>query len=184
MTSPHIWLRAESKPKEERTALTPNDARRLLTAGFQVTVERSPLRAFEDEGYERVGCALAPTGSWLSKAPAEAFILGLKELPDADFELGHRHIYFAHVFKNQVGWQRTLKRFAAGGGVLLDLEYLTDSEGRRVSAFGHWAGFVGAGVGAGIWAHRKLHGDAEAIPALRSWPSQEQCVAELREQVE
>ncbi|MCC7440799.1 MAG: hypothetical protein IT285_04150, partial [Bdellovibrionales bacterium] len=183
MTSPHIWLRAESKPKEERTALTPNDARQLLAAGFKITVERSPLRAYPDEAYDRVGCILAPTGHWL-QAPLDAFILGLKELPEADFELKHRHIYFAHVYKNQQGWQRTLGRFHQGGGALLDLEYLTDASGRRVAAFGHWAGFVGAGVGAAVWAHRQTHGTKEPVPMLSSWPSQEQCVADLRERVE
>ena len=39
--STHIWLRAESKPLEERTALTPRFARQLVDMGFQLTVEQS-----------------------------------------------------------------------------------------------------------------------------------------------
>ena len=35
--------------------------------------------------------------------------------------------------------------FRAGGGALYDLEYLTDDTGRRLAAFGYWAGYAGAG---------------------------------------
>jgi saccharopine dehydrogenase (NAD+, L-lysine forming) len=31
--------------------------------------------------------------------------------------------------------------------MLYDIEFLQDESGRRVSAIGHWAGFVGAGEG-------------------------------------
>ena len=35
---------------------------------------------------------------------------------------------------------------AAGGGALLDIEYLTDDGGRRLAAFGYWAGYLGAAL--------------------------------------
>ena len=54
----HVWLRAESKPMEQRTALTPQVAQQLLDSGFQVTVERSPQRAIPSSAYEAVGCTL------------------------------------------------------------------------------------------------------------------------------
>ena len=40
-----------------------------------------------------------------------------------------------------------MKRFRRGGGRLLDIEYLTGDNGRRVVAFGYWAGYVGAALG-------------------------------------
>ena len=52
-------------------------------------------------------------------APADAIVVGLKELEDSDDPLGHRHIHFAHVYKNQSGWERTLRRFVEGGGWLV-----------------------------------------------------------------
>jgi saccharopine dehydrogenase (NAD+, L-lysine-forming) len=73
-------------------------------------------------------------------------IFGLKELPDDGTPLRHRHILFGHAFKGQAGAQRLLGRFRAGGGLLYDLEYLTDTTGRRVAAFGYWAGYAGAAV--------------------------------------
>ena len=58
----------------------------------------------------------------------------------------HPHIYFAHAFKGQDGAEEVLARFERGGGDLLDIEYLT-VDGRRVVAFGRWAGYVGAALG-------------------------------------
>ena len=47
--------------------------------------------------------------------------------------LKHVHVQFAHCYKQQAGWEKVLARFAQGNGVLLDLEFLTDSNGRRVA---------------------------------------------------
>ena len=53
----------------------------------------------------------------------------LQELPESHAPLVHRHVYFAHAFKHQAGWQALLQRFGAGGGALLDLEFLVDEHG-------------------------------------------------------
>jgi hypothetical protein len=50
---PHLWLRAETKPMEHRAALTPATAKKLLDAGFRITVEKSSQRIFDDKEYER-----------------------------------------------------------------------------------------------------------------------------------
>ena len=150
---PIIWLRAESKAFECRTPLTPADAATLTDAGIKVFLERSDARAYPDEDYASSGCSLVDAGTWES-APPDAFILGLKELPDSAQPLRHRHIYFAHAFKGQSGWQELLLRFRQGGGTLYDLEYLVDDDGRRVAAFGHWAGFAGAAVANLAWCGR------------------------------
>ena len=62
--------------------------------------------------------------------------------------ISHTHIQFAHCYKAQEGWADVLSRFDAGGGTLYDLEFLQDSHGRRVAAFGFHAGFAGAAAGA------------------------------------
>jgi saccharopine dehydrogenase (NAD+, L-lysine-forming) len=83
-------------------------------------------------------------------------IIGLKELPESDEPIPHKHIQFAHCFKNQGGWTQILARFYKGGGTLYDLEFLNDENGRRVAAFGFHAGFAGAAAGAlGLAANRK-----------------------------
>ena len=146
----HIWIRAECKLNERRVAVTPEDAARLISKGFTVTVEASDQRAIPLVEYEAVGCLPAAEGSWQS-APADCFILGVKELPNGNSQLRHRHIYFGHVFKDQPGWQQTLGRFRDGSGVLYDLECLVDENHRRVAAFGYWAGFAGAATAVMAW---------------------------------
>ncbi len=177
-----IWLRAESKPHERRTPLAPDDAGRLVDAGYRLVVERSSMRCFEDEAYERAGCELAPEGSW-PEAPEDAFILGLKELPDDGRALGHRHIYFAHAYKEQAGWRELLGRLKTGGGKLYDLEFLNGADGRRVAAFGFWAGFAGAAVAVMNWCGQRLGSDP-VIGPLGWYPSQDRLIDELRGSVE
>ncbi|MCZ6672430.1 MAG: saccharopine dehydrogenase [Verrucomicrobia bacterium] len=178
----HIWLRAETKPNEKRTPLIPEGAKRLIENGFQITVERTAARIIPDRDYERVGCTLANADSWRN-APVDAFILGLKELPSDSSPLRHRHIYFAHVYKNQRGWQEVLQRFVNGGGRLLDLEYLTDAQGRRVAAFGYWAGVVGCALGIRAWRWRQMKENSESFPSLQAYGSQAELMDELRRRV-
>ena len=147
----HLWVRAEQRPNEERVGLTPEGAAALIAAGIAVTVERSSVRAIGIEGYIAAGCQIAPENSW-PQAPADAIVFGLKELPEDGTPLHHRHIMFGHAFKGQPAGQVLLKRFKAGGGTLYDLEYLVDENGRRVAAFGYWAGFAGAAVALKCWA--------------------------------
>lgn len=172
-----LWVRAESKANEKRVALVPGDAKTLIDAGFDVIVEHSEDRAIDISEYERVGCSLASAGSWIS-APQDAFILGVKELPDGDTPLIHRHIYFGHVYKDQPGWQHTLSRFVQGNGQLYDLECLVDENGRRVAAFGYWAGYAGAAVSVQVWAGQKA-GNTPALASVSDYPNVETLLAEL-----
>ncbi|GAA3822998.1 saccharopine dehydrogenase [Streptomyces phyllanthi] len=145
MTQLHLWLRHETRTTERRTPIVPSDAARLVADGVTLTVEESPQRVFPVEEYEAVGCRVAAAGSWVS-APKEAVIVGLKELPDEPTRLTHRHIFFGHAYKGQPGAEALLRRFVTGGGLLLDLEYLVDDDGRRLAAFGYWAGYMGAAL--------------------------------------
>jgi saccharopine dehydrogenase (NAD+, L-lysine-forming) len=141
----HLWIRAETRPTERRAPVVPADAAALVARGWRVTVEEAPTRVFALEEYRDAGCEVAATGSW-PDAPDDAVILGIKELPESPRALRHTHVFFAHAFKGQAGAAEVLARFAEGGGELLDVEYLT-VDGRRVVAFGYWAGYVGAGLG-------------------------------------
>jgi len=146
----HLWVRAEQRANEERVGLMPGGAAALIAAGMRVTVEDSTLRAVGIDGYRAAGCEIAPEGSW-PDAPLDAIIFGLKELPEDGSPLRHRHIMFGHAFKGQPAGQLLLARFRAGGGSLYDLEYLVDEAGRRVAAFGYWAGYAGAAVALKCW---------------------------------
>lgn len=141
-----LWLRCETKPAEHRSALTPTTAKKLIDAGFDITVERDPQRIFDDNEFEAVGCHMVNYHSWVL-APRTMPILGLKELDTPGPDLKHTHIQFAHCYKHQEGWVDVLGRFKRGGGKLYDLEFLEDENGRRVAAFGWHAGFAGAALG-------------------------------------
>lgn len=162
MTAPHLWVRAEQRDNETRVGLTPDGARSLLDAGFAVSVETSGSRVIGTGAYAAAGASIVPAHSW-PDAPEDAIIFGLKELPDDGTPLRHRHIMFGHAFKGQASGQVLLKRFKMGGGTLLDLEYLTNDAGRRVAAFGYWAGFAGAAVALKCWAAQQNSGIAGPV---------------------
>ncbi|TXS95540.1 saccharopine dehydrogenase [Parahaliea maris] len=178
-TKTTLWLRAEHRASEARSPLTPGDAEQLLNAGIQVVVERSARRCFDDNDYLGLGCQLAEPGSW-REAPSGAFILGLKELPDDSSPLPHRHIYFAHAYKQQPGAEALLQRFQHGGGELLDLEYLVDGNGRRLAAFGYWAGYLGAALGLLCWAAQQQHAELAMAP-VSPWEDRQALLEHLRQ---
>jgi len=171
----HLWVRAEERPNEERVGLMPEGARALIAAGTRVTVEDSAARAVPIDGYRMAGCAIAAAGSWRD-APPEALIFGLKELPQDGTPLIHRHIMFGHAYKGQAAGRRLLDRFRAGGGRLYDLEYLVDDTGRRVAAFGYWAGFAGAAVALICWAAQRRD---QSVEPLTTYPGAEALTADV-----
>lgn len=176
----HLWVRAEQRPNEDRVGLTPEGAADLIARGLRVTVEDSHCRVIPIAPYRDAGCEIAPENSW-PDAPADAIIFGLKELPDDGTPLPHRHIMFGHAFKGQHSGRRLLERFKAGGGTLYDLEYLVDESGRRVAAFGYWAGYAGAAVSLMAWAAQKQGG---ICPAVASHGNKDALIAALRAELD
>ena len=126
----HLWVRAEQRPNEERVGLMPDGAAALIAAGLRVTVEDSSVRAIALDGYKLAGCEIAAENSW-PQAPADAIIFGLKELPEDETPLRHRHIMFGHAYKGQPSGRILLRRFIKGRGTLYDLEYLVETRVRK-----------------------------------------------------
>ena len=172
----HLWVRAEQRPNEERVGVTPDGVRALIQAGITVTVEHSSTRAIAIDGYSDAGALIAPENSW-PDAPADAIIFGLKELPEDATALPHRHIMFGHAYKGQHSGRALLERFKTGNGTLYDLEYLVDPDGRRVAAFGYWAGYAGAAVSLKAWAAQQ-HGGI--CPPVSTYSGKEALLADLR----
>ncbi len=169
-------IRAEERANEQRVPVTSDGAAALLQAGHSVSIEDSPDRCISAAEYAARGAQVVPAGSWRT-APADSIILGLKELPDDGTPLPHTHIMFGHAFKGQHDGPALLNRFRAGGGRLLDLEYLTDSNGRRQAAFGYWAGFAGAGVSLFAYAAQRTGG---TCPAVNTYASADAMVADVQ----
>lgn len=153
----HLWVRAEQRKNEERVGITPEGVAEVRARGIRVTVEESSVRCLPIEPYREAGAEIALENSW-PDAPDDAIIFGLKELPEDGTPLRHRHIMFGHAFKGQPAGQLLLRRFREGGGTLYDLEYLVDEAGRRVAAFGYWAGYAGAAVALECWMAQQKGG--------------------------
>ena len=179
-TQPHLWVRAEQRPSEERAGVTAEGVKSLIAAGMRVTVEESSVRAKGLAGYSEAGAETAPENSW-PEAPDDAIIFGLKELPEDGTPLRHRHIMFGHAFKGQLSGQALLKRFESGGGTLYDLEYLVDETGRRVAAFGYWAGFAGAAVALKTWAAQQ---NGSICAPVGTYPSKDAMLVDLSQTLE
>lgn len=145
-----IWMRNEARENESRAPMTPSGAAKMVANGWRIVVEEAKHRCITIADYENAGCEIVAPGSWVD-APADAIILGLKELPTDGTPLRHSHIMFGHAYKGQPSGRVLLDRFKAGGGTLLDLEYLVDETGRRVAAFGYWAGYAGAALSVMAW---------------------------------
>ena len=177
---PHLWIRAEQRANEDRTGLTPEGARALLTRGFDLTIERSPNRVITDSAYAAAGCEMVAPHAW-PDAPLDAIVFGLKELPDDGTPLRHRHIMFGHAYKGQFAGRRLLQRFREGGGTLLDLEYLVNEAGRRLAAFGYWAGYVGAAVSLLAWAAQRR---GNLCPPVSVWRNKITLLDDLRAQLD
>jgi saccharopine dehydrogenase (NAD+, L-lysine-forming) len=176
----HLWVRAEQRPNEERVGLTPEGAAALVKAGIHVSVEKSSVRAIPIDGYVKAGCEIVAENLW-PKAPRTAIIFGLKELPEDGTPLAHRHIMFGHAYKGQPAGRVLLKRFKAGGGTLYDLEYLVDEKGRRVAAFGYWAGYAGAAVSLKCWTAQQR---GTICGPVSKYPGRSALLADLKRELD
>ena len=172
----HIWVRAEQRLNEDRVGITPAGAAVLIKKGFSITVEESANRIIASSEYKKAGCRIAVENSW-EHAPKDAIIFGLKELPELDTPLYHKHIMFGHAFKGQYSSEAFLQRFQKGNGSLFDLEYLVDETGRRVAAFGYWAGYAGAAISIKCWVEQQK---GLICGPVTSYSSQKKLLEELK----
>jgi len=167
----HIFLRAETYQEESRAALTPMDVAFLRKEGFKVTVESSQKRVFTDSDYGQV-----TNDKWYDQ-DSDTIIIGLKELDNLDKLKGHKHVYFSHCYKGQTGADAILDAFAKTQSSLYDLEYFMNPAGKRILAFGYYAGIVGAVLG--IRQHYNTSNGFPDIAGLEPWSSYDAMIDEM-----
>ena len=139
-----LYLRKETKKNEHRTPLTPNDCVTLIENNYQIQFEPSDTRCYKDEEYELAGCIPAS----INQIDNSAIIMGLKEFDMTKTALlNKKHFYFSHAFKGQENSHTIINFFQENDGHIYDYEYIVDENGRRVIAFGYWAGFAGMYLG-------------------------------------
>ena len=142
-------IREGKVPPDTRVPLDPQQCALLRSEyGLNVVVQSSPIRIFKDEEYKEKG---VPVVEYIGDCD---LLLGVKEVPIDQLIPGKTYSFFSHTHKEQVYNRPLLKAILDKHIHLIDYEVLTDKFGRRVIAFGYFAGVVGAHNGFWTYAQR------------------------------
>ena len=133
-------LNETKNPPDKRVAVTPKVGKELLKKfpTAELFVQHSNIRAFKEEEYLKEGITVIED---LSNCD---ILIGVKEVNIKTFIPNKTYIFFSHVAKKQPYNRGMLLEMMKKKITLIDYEYLTNSAGMRVVAFGKWAGIVGA----------------------------------------
>uniref|UniRef100_A0A1J3EEQ2 Alpha-aminoadipic semialdehyde synthase n=1 Tax=Noccaea caerulescens TaxID=107243 RepID=A0A1J3EEQ2_NOCCA len=139
-----VGIVAETVNKwERRTPLTPSHCARLLNGGkdrtgvSRIVVQPSAKRIHHDALYEDVGCEISDD---LSDC---GLILGIKQ-PELEMILPERaYAFFSHTHKAQKENMPLLDKIMSERVTLCDYELIVGDQGRRLLAFGKYAGRAG-----------------------------------------
>ncbi|XP_030470421.1 alpha-aminoadipic semialdehyde synthase isoform X1 [Syzygium oleosum] len=139
-----VGILSESSNKwERRVPLTPSHCARLLLGGkdktgvARIIVQPSTKRIHHDALYEDVGCEISDD---LSEC---GLILGIKQ-PKLDMILPDRaYAFFSHTHKAQKENMPLLDKILAERASLYDYELIVSEHGKRLLAFGKYAGRAG-----------------------------------------
>ncbi len=141
MTEIKIGIIKEGKiPVDKRVPLTPFQAR-LVKERFQeveLVVQSSEIRCFKDEDYQKEGITI------VEQVDDCDILLGVKEVPIPNLIAEKTYFFFSHTIKKQPYNQSLLREILKKKITMIDYETLTNPTGKRIIAFGRWAGIVGA----------------------------------------
>lgn len=170
-------LKEHKTPGDQRVVLTPELAKSVDSLdGVEVVVQRYSDRCYSDEEYSDAGLAL------VDDVDDCDVLLGVKEVPIPYLVDGKTMMFFSHTIKKQSYNRRMLQAILNKKIRLIDYEVVTDEQGQRLIAFGHYAGLVGAyngimayGSRTGAFSLNRMHSYAhyaEAIEDVRmeDWP--------------
>lgn len=144
----NIIIRKEFKRNEFRTPLIPRDCKKCIENDIIVYVEKSSVRCIPDEEYKENGCIMIEDFTELELSKTNTLVIGIKELDYTNPKLlPWCHLYFTHIFKNQVGSDEIIEKLLTSKAIVYDYEYFLNRKQKRVIAFGYWAGFIGTALG-------------------------------------
>ena len=142
-------IRERKTPPDTRVPLAPKQCEELLqTTDFELLVESSPIRCFEDKDYCQKNI---PVGHDLASCD---ILMGVKEVPIEELIPGKTYFFFSHTIKEQPYNRKLLQAVLRKKIRLIDYEVITDEWGRRLIAFGRFAGMVGAHNGILMYGRR------------------------------
>ncbi|MBR9921338.1 MAG: alanine dehydrogenase [Bacteroidetes bacterium] len=150
-----IGLIKETKsPPDSRVPLIPAQAAIINQfPNIELVVAPSPSRCFEDTDYEKKGLQLQED---LSDCD---ILLGVKEVEIETLLPNKTYFFFSHTIKEQAYNRDLLLAILEKNIRLIDYEVLTNEKGKRLIAFGRFAGMVGAHNA--LWTYGKRTGKFE-----------------------
>ncbi|MCH2044106.1 MAG: NAD(P)-dependent oxidoreductase [Saprospiraceae bacterium] len=152
-------IREGKVPPDSRVALTPQQAKMISEKhDIEFVIQPSEGRCIPDQAYKDAGLNVAEDLSDCS------VLMGIKEVPVDQLIADKTYFFFSHTIKEQSYNRKLLKAVLKKNIRLLDYEVLTQANGRRVLAFGRFAGIVGAhngmmayGKRTGAYALEQMH---------------------------
>lgn len=133
-------LKETKTPQDNRVPLTPSQCAILKEENpeMEVYVQSCSYRCYTDDEYRYHGIEVKDD---LSDCDV---LLGVKEIPAQSLISNKTYFIFSHVIKKQPHNRKLLQAVLDKKIRLIDWETLTDEKGKRLIAFGRWAGIVGA----------------------------------------
>ena len=126
-------------PPDKRVAFTPKQCKAIIAKYPEVdlVVQRSPIRAFNDQEYIDEGIEL------VDRLDDADVIFGVKEVNLDDLIANKTYFFFSHTIKEQEYNRKLLQIILEKNIQLIDYETLTNEKGIRIVGFGKYAGIVG-----------------------------------------
>lgn len=133
-------IRETKTPPDSRVLLAPKQCKQIMEnyPNVEIVVQPSKARCFNDQEYSAEGIALQED---LSDC---AILVGVKEQTIDSLIPNKQYFFFSHTTKEQPYNAKMLRAIVDKKIQLTDYEQLTNAKGKRVIAFGRWAGIVGA----------------------------------------
>ena len=152
-------IKEGKNPPDKRVALSPSQCEYILNnyPDVEVFVQASNIRKFKDEEYQKLGVAIVDSVEDCD------ILIGVKEVPIEQLIPNKKYLFFSHTFKEQPYNRELLKALLDKNIQLIDWEVIKDKKGRRLIAFGRYAGIVGCYNG--FLAYGKKSGAYSLKPA-------------------
>ncbi|HEC42597.1 MAG TPA: alanine dehydrogenase [Bacteroides sp.] len=162
-------IRETKNPPDRRVPFSPGQVAELQSRfpDHEFVVESSDLRCFTDKEYSDAGVRILKpqagagegreqdeSGSAIRGIGDCEVLFGVKEVELDELIPGKTYVFFSHTAKEQPYNRKLLQEIVKLNISLVDYEYLTDTDGIRVVAFGRWAGIVGAYNGLRAYGER------------------------------
>lgn len=126
-------------PPDSRVTLIPAHCKALIEKyPIDIIVSPSEGRCYSNQEYIDMGIEMSTDMSECD------VLMGVKEVPIQQLIPNKTYFFFSHTIKKQVYNRELLKACVERRIKLLDYETLTDEKGKRLIAFGKFAGMVGA----------------------------------------